>query len=259
MKGNIVLNNNTKNELIEKRRKRKKIKMGILLIIMLVALSITLCLTLPYFNVKQILVEDNRNITSEEIIKLSNIKVGNNIFYLNLNESETNIRKNSYISNVDIKRKLPNKIIIHVDERSAFFYIKKGENYLIVDNEGVILEEKATIKGMNLIRLDGLKGEYVVGETIKSDDDRKVDLIKQMSKLIKNLKKGVPEPTLVDITDITDIKMYYGNMVIKLGTSSELDKKYNKALNILMDANLQNKKGYIDVSFNGDPVFFIED
>jgi cell division protein FtsQ len=80
-----------------------------------------------------------------------------------------------------------------------------------------------------------------------------------MTKLIKNLNEGVPEPSIVDLVDTTDIKVFYGDMAIKLGTSSSLVEKYNRGLNILMQQELLGKKGYIDVSYKSDPVFMVSD
>lgn len=262
MSSDLSTNTKTKdkgnNELIEKRRRKKKIRRGILLIIMLLSISITLCLKLSYFNIKNIEIVNNRNIPSEEIIKLSNINKGKNIFYLNLNRSKTNILTNSYILNVEIKRKLPNTINISVEERTAIFYIKKEDKYLIVGKDGIVLEEKQQINNMKLIKLEGFdKDSYKVGQIIDDKDGRKIQLIGEITDLIKSLKDGIPEPSIVNIEDATDIKIFYGNMMIKLGTSSNLKEKYNKAINVMMHNGLQSKKGYIDVSYKGDPVFLV--
>lgn len=248
-----------KNSLIENRRRKKKIKKYVLLTIILLSISVTLCLKVSYFNVKKIEVIDNRNIQSDEIKRLSNIKLDKNIFYLNLKKSKENILTNPYILKVQIKRKLPNNIKIYVQERTAVFYIKKGEQYLVIDENGVVLEEKAFIKGMKLLRLDGFNDDlYKVGEIIKSKDNRKIKLISKITELIKRLKKDIPEPNIVDMGDLTNIKMIYGEMIIKLGTIDKIEEKYNKAINILMNKGLRNKRGYIDVSFNGNPVFSIK-
>jgi cell division protein FtsQ len=256
-----VLNNSktVNNQLIEKRRKRKKVKRGLLLIVILISVSITLCLKLPYFNIKAIEVTNNRNIPSQEIIDLSNLKLEKNIFYLDFKEVKTNILTNSYILNVQLKRKLPNKINISVEERTAIFYIKKENKYLIVDNEGIILEEKELINNMKLIKLEGFdKSIYEVGKKLGSEEE-KIRLIGEITKLIKNLNEGVPEPSIVNLMNNTDIKILYGDMEIRIGTSYELAEKYNKALNILIQNKLLGKKGYIDVSYKGEPVFLVSD
>lgn len=257
---NISSKNVSKNYLIEKRRRKRKIKRYFFLLIILISISITLCLKLNYFNISNIDVIDNRNIPSEEIIKLSAITKGNNIFYTNLKRSKANILSNSYILNVNIKRKLPSTIQIFIQEREAIFYIKKGDTYLIVDKEGVILEEKQKIDSMKLIKLEGFdKDNYKLGQVIETKDERKLKLIGEITTMIEKLQDGVSEPSIVNIDDLTDIKFFYGEMMIKFGTSEDFTTKFNKALNILIQNNLIKKSGYIDVSFKGDPVFFLKD
>lgn len=259
MTTSLKLSNDSKNELIEKRRKKIRIKRYITIIVILIAIVVTLCLKLSYFNIKDIKVLNNRNIGSEEIKKLSQINLGENIFYLNLRKSRTAILSNPYILKADIKRKLPNKINIYVEERTAVFYVKQNEKYLVIDEKGIVLEEKNSINGMKLIKLEGFEGKnYKVGEVLDNSDVRKLKIINDITKLIKSLKDGIPEPSIVDIKDLTDIKLYYGNIMIKIGTSDELQEKINKAINILVDNKLIDKKGYIDVSFKGSPVFFVE-
>lgn len=255
----LKLSNNSKNELIEKRRKKIRIKRYITIIVILIAVVVTLCLKLSYFNIKDIKVLNNRNIGSEEIKKLSQINLGENIFYLNLRKSRTGILSNPYILKADIKRKLPNKINIHVEERTAVFYVKQNNKYLVIDENGIVLEEKNSINGMKLIKLEGFEGKnYKIGEVLDNSNARKIQMINDITKLIKSLKNGTPEPSIVDIKDLTDIKLYYGNMMVKLGTSDELQEKINKAINILVDNKLIDKKGDIDVSFKGSPVFLVE-
>lgn len=60
--------------------------------------------------------------------------------------------------------------------------------------------------------------------------------------------------------DLNNIQFYYKNILIKLGNSDELNNKLNKAFNIILQKEevKSAKKGYVDVSFNGNPVVFIE-
>ncbi|AEB75847.1 cell division protein FtsQ/DivIB [Clostridium botulinum] len=252
--------NKEQNELILKRRKKRRIKKYTLSIILLVSIVTTLCLKLPYFAIKDIEVTNNRNITSEEIKKLSQVQLGKNIFHLNLNKIKESILTNSYILDANVKRQFPDHIKIDVQERTAIFYVKQQDKYLIIDKDGVVLEEKATIDGMKLIKLEGFeKDPYKVGEAIKTKDERKLKVINEITDLIARLNDGMPEPAIVNIDDLTNITFCYGDMLVKLGTSDNLEEKYNKALNILTVNGLTNKKGYIDISFNGEPVFAIKD
>lgn len=247
----------TDNELILKRRKKKKLRKTFLLFTLMISLFVTLCLKLSYFNVKIIQVLGNKNISQNDIILLSKISTGNNIFYIDLKNSQNNILSNPYISSVEIIRKFPSTIQINVKERDAVFYNTKDNKNLVVDKNAIVLQQRDDIKGMKLIKLDGLDYSKVeIGKPIEDGDTRKIDVVKALGDIIVNNKiLGI---TSIDVSSSIDIKIYYGNILVKIGSEDDIDKKMNKALNILERKELKGAKGYIDVSFDGNPVFFIE-
>ncbi len=248
-----------RNELIRKRRRKKAIKKSIFLFILLMGILITLCLKLPYFNVTEITVLDNNNITKQEIVKLSRINKGTNIFYQNFNKSENNILSNPYIISASFKRQLPNKIQITVKERKAKFYIQADSNFAIIDKDAIVLEKRDNITNMNLAKLEGIDiANTNIGKAIGKSDDKKVKLLKTLSDLIDRSNEDVPKMTGIDLTDIKNFKVSYGNMVIILGNNYDIENKLNKAINILLADNNKTAKGYIDVSFNGNPVVSIQ-
>ncbi|MBC2580651.1 cell division protein FtsQ/DivIB [Clostridium sp. DJ247] len=250
--------NKTNNELILKRRKRKKIKKLFMLFIMLVSLFAILCLKLSFFNIKIIQVNGSKNISDKDIVNLSNISIGNNIFYIHTNSSINNILSNPYIYSASIKKRLPSTVIIDVKERNAVFYTKYDDKYLIIDKDGIVLQKKDDIKNMKLVRLDGFDYSKVeIGKPIKDDDKRKIDAVTVIGSIIPN-STAVSGMTSVDVTSSIDIKLYFGDMYIRLGDAANIEKKINKAVNILQRKELQGAKGYIDVSFDGNPVFFIQ-
>ena len=64
---------------------------------------------------------------------------------------------------------------------------------------------------------------------------------------------------MVDVSNVLDIKVYSGKMCIKFGTTEDLKNKFNKAINIISQPEYKDAKGYVDVSFKGNPVVFIEE
>ncbi|GAA0723939.1 FtsQ-type POTRA domain-containing protein [Clostridium malenominatum] len=249
-----------KNELIIKRRRKKRIKKSIIFLIFLISIMTTLCLKHPFFNLGEIKVQGNKNIPALKVEEFSGLHKGDNIFYVNIDKAKEGIKRNPYILDVSIKRKLPSTIVIQISEREAVFYGKTGENYVIIDKYGVVLEKKKDIKGMNLVRLQGFDiDKSNIGEVIKVDNERKVKVVTTLSKLFKD-KKDNYSIALVDLSDINNIKFFYKNIIIKVGNDEELDEKLNKAFNIILQKDeLKNAKGYIDVGFKGNPVVFIED
>lgn len=250
--------NNSKNELIERRRRKLRRKRIFFLTIFLIASLVTLCLKLPYFEVQTIIVSNNKTISSEELIKeAGNIK-GTNIFYVNTGKIKENIIKNPYILNIDVKRKFPNSIELAVNERAATFYAEKNKKFIIIDKNGIILEERDNISNMKLVKLSGFDvSKTKVGSMIPYDDPRKLVYISKITDLILN-NPSCKNITKVDITDELNLLVYYNDMCIKLGNGDDLSEKLNKAINIIIEKNLATAKGYVDVGFNGNPVFFIE-
>lgn len=242
----------------KKKKKRKNFIKLLMLLIVLISVLITLCLKLSYFNVQKIDVVNCKNVSKEEIIKHSKISQGSNIFSVNLKESRTNILKNNNVMDVNIKRIFPSKIIITVKERDAVFYIQKDNKFLIVGKDGVVLEEKNSIENLKLMKLDGIDTKTVaVGKVVPIKDKRIIELIGNITDIYAcNKSKYVI--TAVNISDVLNINVYYKSMCVKLGTPDNIEKKLNKALNVLENQKIIDKKGYIDVSYDGNPVFFIE-
>jgi cell division protein FtsQ len=253
--------NNSKrehNELIVRRRKKKLYKRSCILFLLLFSILVTLCLKLKYFNISNIVVSGNKNITSNDIIKLSGINMGNNVFYINSHKSKEGVLSNPYILDVEISRKLPSTINISVTERKAVFYGIKNEKFLVFGGDGIVLEERSSVEGMKLVKLDGFDyNKSSLGNVLRCDDKRKVNILGKLTSILFSSSNNLGID-YIDINDLVNIKAYCGNMCFKLGSGDSLDKKINTAINILNGNNLKDAKGYIDVSFNGNPVFYVD-
>jgi len=247
-----------KTELNRKKVKRKKFIKILMAFIVLISVLITLCLKLAYFNVEKIEVVNNKNLSKEEVVKISKISSGSNIFYINLKEIRTNLLSNSYIMDVNIKRNFPSKIIISVKERDAAFYIPKDNKFLIIGKDGVALEEKDTVENNKLIKLDGIDVKSAVaGKKLPVQDKRVIEFIGELTELF-NLNISKYSMTSVNVSNLLNINIFYNNMCVKIGTPDNIRKKLNKAINVIDTQGLIDKKGYIDVSYEGNPVFCIE-
>lgn len=251
--------NNEKNEFIINRRRKKFMKKLVLSLLFLIGVLMTLLLKHPYFNIKDINVKNNKNISISNVIETSKLSKGNNIFYIDLDSAKKNLLKNPYILEAQIKRKLPSTLVVTIKEREAVFYGNKGNKYFVLDRNGAVLEERQDINNMKLVKLQGFdESKSKLGQPIVVDDERKIETARELSALLGSKKDNYGIST-VDIGDITNIKVYYNNICIKLGNNQSLDEKLNKAFNIVFQKEeLKGKKGYIDVSFEGNPVVFIE-
>jgi len=130
-----------RNKKIAKKKKRKKKRYLLrLIIIVLICIGVHFILHIDYFTIAGITVAGNEKISDAEIIKLSEIETGDNIFDIHPYFAEKRIKKNLYIENVDVKRMLPHKIEIVVEERNGKAQLINEKEFIIIDGEGRVLE-----------------------------------------------------------------------------------------------------------------------
>lgn len=247
-----------KNELIKRRKHKRKLKKAVIFIIFLISLFFTLLFKAPYFNVTNIEVVNNKIMSKEEIIKNSGIELGKNIFHINKKIYINSIKTNPYALNVEIKRKLPSTLLIKIQERVPKYYIQVGDSFYILDNESKLLEVNKELANNELIKLEGLDLPSTnLGDSLLPNDDRRLQWLEEYAKLIKYNTSDI-EFTSIDLNDTLNVKLYYHNIKVIIGTLDDLKTKLNKAINILSYENIKDSKGYIDISFNGNPVVYIE-
>lgn len=255
--GSYILNN--KENILRRKRKIIILKRIIFLFMVLLTILITLGLTLPDFNIDKIQVSGAETITEEEILEMAAIEPEKNIFKVNTRKSEKAILENPYIQEVKIKRKLPNKILIQVKEENVAFYVEQ-EGIYTVDIEGNILGQKESLESINALKLEGIpKENIVIGENVQGQDKSGF----QGAKIVYNFlsKKDYfqhYQELRLEITNLVDYKLHVNKAYIKLGTSENMDEKLAKAFSILSAPEYLNLQGYIDVSFDGNPVVYKE-
>lgn len=249
---------NSKNEFIRKRRKRRKRNRIICSMILLIVILATISVKLPYFKIQNVNVYNNKIISASQIVKASGVQKNSNIFYINISNIKNNVLANPYILNVEVHRKFPNSVNIYVNERKAVFYAKASSKYAIIDKNGIVLEIRDNINNMNLIKLVGLTtASFKIGVVVPLDDKEKLNTINTITDIVTN-NAACKDIKILDITSNVDIILYYNDMEIKLGTNDDLLKKLNRGINIINGEKLTSLKGYVDVSFTGNPVYYID-
>lgn len=188
---------------------------------------ILLAMTSPLFNIKEIIVEGNGKITKDEIISLSKINIEQNTYKTNMKKSKKNILENPYIKNVEIKRSLPSKVIIKVQERKVAFMIEYGNGYVYVNNQGYILEISTQKLEVPIIQgTETNVEEFVPGSRLtKSDLEKMSTVIKIMEVAVNNEIASLI--TRIDIENKNNYKILFETeqKVAYLGDETDLNTK----------------------------------
>ena len=124
-----------------KKRKHKKRRpfLKLLIFIILVVGSIVL-LNSNLFNVADFEITGNEYYTVSQVKELCGINTGKNIiFETKLKPARNKLLESPYVKIAKLSKKLPGTIVIDIEERTEFAAIPFGEQYIIIDHEGLIL------------------------------------------------------------------------------------------------------------------------
>lgn len=233
-------------------RKKKKIKKIIkwMSLLFLIICGIIFALVSPIFNINDIQVFNNNQITTETIVSLSQLQVGQNIFKFNKNKVEKEIKANSYVENVNVKRKIPNKIEITIEERKKNYNVEFLNGYAYINNQGYILE--ISEQKLDLPTIQGISTEaeqIVEGNRLNTEDLEKLGSVIQIMNICKNYELD-NKISSIDITNRNNYILYMEGekKTIELGDDSNLSTKMLYIPTILKEN--EGKEGTIYV--NGD-------
>lgn len=170
----------------QKRKRRKKRYALKFCLIILACAGIYFAAHIDYFNIEGIAVVGNKEISDDEITELSGIKEGDCIFDVHPFLAQKKIKKNLYIEDVNVNRKLPGEVEIIVRERSGKAQLVFGKKYVVTDNSGTVLEISDKSRKVTLVK--GIEAaEAKEGKTVKVSD---AETWKKVLKLIETTEEN---------------------------------------------------------------------
>jgi cell division septal protein FtsQ len=172
-----------------------------------------------FCNIEEVIIKGNDYLSEDEIFSKSQIKLGENIFKLDLKKSIDFLEQEPWIKEVEIKRIIPNKIIISLKERKSSAIVHIGEEYFSSTKEGMVLskinrpEEKFGLPLVLGLEIDEIKiGEIIDKPEFRAALNRPEVIINKENLLREALEKIVREKLLVEYIDIR----FKDSLVIKL-------------------------------------------
>ena len=249
---------NNKKHYEAKKKKPNKLVITIITTIVLLIIITIFALMAPIFNITSIEVQGNNKINKEEIISLSNLKKGDNIFRFN-NSIISNIKENTYIETVEIKRNLPGTVIISVKERTVKYQINIINGYTYIDKNGYILEQSSTKSDVPVIA--GLKSTENVLLNEKRLQDEDLETLNDVSKILDAAKTIGKDNiiTEINVENKHDYILYLEseNKRIYIGDTSNLTNKMLYVQRILEGEQGKSGTAYVngDISAGFKPYF----
>lgn len=103
--------------------------------------------TSSYFFISSIEVHGEKRMTAREIISLSGIKEGDNIFAIDLKAVSEKLSRQPWIRFAEVDRSLPDSIVIHVEERHPIALARIGDMLFLVDTDGTCFKSFSESEG----------------------------------------------------------------------------------------------------------------
>ena len=212
-------------------RKVKKVLLLLLKIILIIGILAGIGAFLfvsPVFNITEIRVENSNKISENTYISLSEIQIGENIFRISKSKIIEQIKQESYVENVEVKREYPGTVVITVTERTPAYMIEKnGGMYAYIYKNGYNLE--TTTQALDIPILKGTITDIENLETGARISDEDLSKFNDLIRIMDGIKNNNIQEKLLSV-DISDDKNYIlefknSNKKVILGDTSELSTK----------------------------------
>lgn len=253
------VNMNSKKKVDKKVNKgRKKLLFFTLLLGLIIFLLLVFKTEL--FHISQIDISGNKKITTDSIIKALGNPNGENIFKINTKELMNKINKHPYIKSSNIKRRIPNKLMVQIDEREERAAIVYASSYVYIDEEGFVLKMEPNINDGELPIIKGISIDNPnLGEKINGPNEDTIERMLEFIDVCVKLKLN-NKITQLDLEDMENVTIEINNgIVVAFGPLDNVKYKLSYIDKILKDVEQKNILcKYIYFNRGENPVIVID-
>ena len=214
---------NKQREIEKKKRKQRKSTLIFVMILFVVGGISAYLLTSPSFQIQEISVKGNSQLSSSKILQIAEIQRGDNIFSKISIVTKVKLKQNGNIEDAKVNKIYPNKVEIEVIERKKQFQIKlETEGYIYIDEQGYIIEygtnklEIPTIVGMSIKQAD-----IATLHRLDERDLNKMENILQIREQFRNIELA-DKITQIQVKDEYIVSFGNEGISINLGDSTNL-------------------------------------
>lgn len=247
---------NTKNQNTLKSAMLAKV----ILTMVIILFAFILIIVSGAFQITEILVEGNKNISEEQIISFSGLQKGTNLFAISKKSITNKLKENAYIDEVKIKRVLPNKISLIINERKPEYVLQLANSYVYINRKGFVLEisnHKPEVPIIIGFRTD--LSNIKPNDKLQESDLEKMNMVIKIMEIASHhhMENGI---TKIDVSQDKNYAIHFEKegKIAYLGEGSELNTRFLYIKSILKEQ--QGKKGeiFVNMDLNSEYVYFRE-
>ena len=211
------------------RRQRFFHAVGRILFIGILVAAAILALTI-FFKVNTISVEGAMRYSAEEIVTNMDVREGDNLYLWNkVKVSNALMERLPYLESVQIRRHLPDTLVVTVTECEAAVAVSSGTGYVYLSRYGKVLEQNASDGGLPVVTGVTLP-DIQPGQAVAQGEDAYCDALLEV---LQTLDAGGMLDGLRFI-NLQDVRIgYEGRFDIQVGSMDELSYRLRFAKTVI--------------------------
>ena len=233
---------------IRRRRKFGRFFKGIIFLVVSAAV-LAFFVYVPFFTLSEIKLVGAKYLTQEDIMKIGDIYMGEQLFRLETDVVQSRLSKDLRIEEVSVRRHLPHTLEINIKERRPLATIVCDYGYLDLDRNGVIIDSYKSLKTMKIPMINGaVIRDLYIGDEIEDEHVKKIlDFLQRLN-----------EETLNRLSEIAIVEADYIVMYtdtarpvqIRIGKLERLDEKARLTEDFLRDLETNpHPVEYVDFNY----------
>ena len=232
------------------RPKKKRNGMIAPLSFVLVCFAIVFALGV-FFRVQNIEVVGEESYSEEQIIEASGIDEGDNLFFINRFTASSNIfTELPFVEAASIERKLPNRIVIKVEESYAVAYADwEGQHWMMTAGgkllgSGTLEDVTGLIQVQNVAIVEPSAGEMM---KVAAGDELKLAYLQALLQAMENLAMETEVDSINMQNAANPTFEYLDRFTVKMGPNENTDYKLRMLLSAVMQMD-EYMMGTVDLS-----------
>ena len=235
---------------IQKRRRRsgRRIFKGFVFLLICGAI-LGVIVYVPIFSLAQVKLVGAEKITVDDVLKISDIYIGEPLFKLETNTIASRLTKDVRVEEVSVRRILPNTLEVTLKERRPLATIVCNYGYLDLDRHGKILDSYKDLREMKIPMITGASvSDMYIGDDVEDEMVKKI--LEFLQKLDAASLNKISEVAIVSADYIVAYTATERAVQIRIGKLERLDEKAKLTDNFLKDLETNpNPVEYIDFNY----------
>ena len=233
---------------IRRRRRFSRLLRGIIFLVVSAAV-LSFFVYVPFFTLSEIKLNGAKYLTQEDILKIGDIYMGEQMFKLETNVVQSRLSKDLRIEEVSVRRKLPHTLEVTIKERRPLAMVSCDYGYLDLDRNGVIIDSYKSLKTMQIPMITGAAvRDLYIGDEL--DDELVKKILDFLQRLDEETLNRLSEIAIVEEDYIVMYSATDRPVQIRLGKLERLDEKARLTEDFLRDLETNpHPVEYVDFNY----------